>query len=81
MTAAILSKQYTQATKLKQELEERQREKTAQREKEGKEWRPRFFKESIAPDGRPELTEEGKAALRGLQAQDWKLDENEDSGA
>ena len=81
MTAAILSKQYTQATKLKQELEERQRERATQREKEGKEWRPRFFKDAVTPDGRPELTEDGKAALRGLQAQEWHLDEGEEIGA
>ena len=81
VTAAILSKQYAQATKVKQELEERQREKATQREKEGKEWRPRFFKDPVTPDGRPELTEDGKAALRGLQAQEWQLSESEETGA
>ena len=81
VTAAILSKQYQQATKVKQELEERQREKAMLREKEGKEWRPRFFKDAVTPDGRPELTEDGKAALRGLQAQDWHLKENGEASA
>lgn len=81
VTAAILSKQYTQATKLKQELEERQREKATARQNQGQEWRPRFFKEPLTKDGRPELTPEGEEALRGLQAERWALRESETTGA
>lgn len=69
MTASILEKKYNQATSIKQELEERQREKANARKEKGEEWRPRFFKEPITKDGRPELTEEGERALRGLQAE------------
>jgi len=69
VTAAILEKRYTQATNIKQELEERQREKANARKEEGHEWRPRFFREPITKDGRPHLTPEGEQAIRGLQAE------------
>lgn len=69
MTAAILEKRYTQATNIKQELEERQREKANARKDEGNEWRPRFFKEPITKDGRPHLTPDGEQAIKGMQAE------------
>ena len=81
VTAAIRNKQFGQATKLKQELEERQREKAAARAERKDEWRPRFFTKSVTPSGRPELTEEGRDALRGLQAEEWSLTESAVTGA
>ncbi|KAL8830833.1 MAG: hypothetical protein Q9170_005560 [Blastenia crenularia] len=76
VTDAILSKQYGQATKLKQELEERQREKATARKDQGSEWKPRFFTEAIMANGKPNLTDEGRRALKGLQEGDYHLEES-----
>lgn len=76
VTAAIRNKQFGQATKLKQELEERQREKAAERVQRNHEWKPRFFTQPVTESGRPELTDDGREALRGLQAEDWTLAES-----
>ena len=45
------------------------------------EWRPRFFEETIKGDGRPELSEEGRKAIEGLQAEEWSLEESDVTGA
>lgn len=81
VTQAILNGQFSQATKLKQELEERQRDKAAERESQNVDWKPRFFTEPLKPKGRPELTDEGRLALRGLQAGDFRLDVSTVMGA
>ena len=73
VTNAIKNKQYSEATKLKQELEERQRERATKRKESSEEFKPRFFKEVTAPGGRPHLTEEGKRALQGLQEENYSL--------
>ncbi|KAL9127178.1 MAG: hypothetical protein Q9217_003886 [Psora testacea] len=75
VTTSIKEKRYTEATKLKQELEERQREKAKDRELKGEQWRPRFFQQTINGSGRPELSEEGRRALENLQAEEWSLQE------
>lgn len=66
---------------MKQELEERQREKAAERAERQEEWKPRFFEDAVTADGRPELTEEGRRALKGLQAENWHLEESAVKGA
>lgn len=76
VTEAIFNKQYGQATKLKQELEERQREKATARKDQGLEWKPRFFTEALMPNGKPSLSEDGRRALKGLQEGDWYLEES-----
>lgn len=81
MTEAIINKQYSLATKLKQELEERQREKAAARTAQNEEWKPRFFTASVTPMGKPELTEEGRQALKALNAGNYKLKESLVTGA
>ena len=81
VTQAILNKQYNQATKLKQELEERQREKATSRKVQNEEWKPRFFTGSVTPVGKPDLTEEGTMALKGLQDGNYHLDESLTLGA
>lgn len=81
VTTAILSKQYAQATKVKQELEERQREKAAERKDRGDDWRPRFFTAAVTPLGKPELTRDGKRALEGLQRGEYALEESVVTGA
>ena len=81
VTNAIKGKQFNEATKLKQELEERQREKANERKGKSEEWKPRFFRDAVTANGRPDLTEEGKKALEGLQAEDYALRESETTGA
>lgn len=77
MTAAIKDKKYQEATRLKQELEERQREKAKEREESQKKFQPVFFTNVIEDDGRPNLSEEGKRALQLLQESRWELGEGE----
>ncbi|PMD42376.1 oxysterol-binding protein-like protein [Hyaloscypha variabilis F] len=81
VTEAITARQFSRATTLKQELEERQRAKAKEREDSGVEWQPRFFVGAVTPLGRPELSEEGKEALKGLQEDRWELKESEVLGA
>lgn len=77
VTQAILDKQFTLATKLKQDLEERQRERAAARQAQNQEWRPQFFAEVVAPAGKPSLTAEGVRALRGLHQDNFHLEEHD----
>ena len=81
VTQAILDKKYNEANKLKQEIEERQRKKAAERKEAGREWRPRFFTAAVSPVGRPDLTEEGRTAIKGLQEDSFDLEENEEYAA
>jgi hypothetical protein len=81
VTEAILEKRYSQATKLKQEIEERQREKAAERQAKNEEWKPRFFTGAVTPMGKPTLSEEGLKALEGLRNADYELKESEVKGA
>ncbi|KAI5298075.1 hypothetical protein KEM56_004342, partial [Ascosphaera pollenicola] len=66
VTDAILSKQYSLATKRKQELEENKRREAADRQAAKKEWKPRFFTGQMDASGKPELTEEGRQVLKNL---------------
>ncbi|KAL2843834.1 hypothetical protein BJX68DRAFT_270003 [Aspergillus pseudodeflectus] len=81
VTEAILEKRYSQATKLKQEIEERQREKAAERQAKNEEWKPRFFTGAVTPMGKPTLSEEGLKALEGLRNANYELKESEVKGA
>jgi DNA invertase Pin-like site-specific DNA recombinase len=81
VTDAIIGKQYGLATTLKQEIEERQRQKAAERKEQGKEWKPRFFTGALTPVGKPDLTEDGKSALKGLHEGKFELAENKELGA
>lgn len=81
VTDAIVNKQFSRATTLKQEIEERQREKAADRKNRGVDWQPRFFTSAMAPSGIPDLTKEGEEALRGLQQNNFKLEPNKELGA
>lgn len=74
VTDAILGRQFGQATKLKQELEERQREAARRRDTSHDEFKPRFFTETLTPIGKPDLTENGIIALRGLQEGNFRLE-------
>ncbi|EED14143.1 oxysterol binding protein (Orp8), putative [Talaromyces stipitatus ATCC 10500] len=81
VTSSILSKQFSQATKLKQEIEERQRSKAAEREATAQKWKPRFFTDAVTPLGRPDLTDEGRRALEKMFKGDFELEESEVQGA
>ncbi|KAL6721115.1 hypothetical protein ACLMJK_000215 [Lecanora helva] len=81
VTKAIKSKSYNEATKLKTALEERQREKATKRKENNEEWRPRFFIDPVTSNGKPDLSEEGRRALQGLQAEDYALTESEVTAA
>jgi oxysterol-binding protein-related protein 9/10/11 len=81
VTTAIKGKQYSLATQLKHAIEDQQRDKAADRKARGSEWQPRFFTGAVTPPGRPDLTEDGEAALRGLREDDFRLEENKEYGA
>lgn len=76
VTDAINSKQFSHATTLKQELEERQRTKAKEREETNTTWQPRFFTGAVTPLGKPELTDDGRAVLKGLQEERWDMKES-----
>lgn len=77
VTDAIVARQFSRATTLKQEIEERQREKARAREEAGTEWKPLYFTGVVTPLGRPELTDEGREVLKNLQQGQWELNESE----
>ncbi|KAJ5306609.1 hypothetical protein PENANT_c031G03695 [Penicillium antarcticum] len=81
VTNAIVDKQFSQATKLKQDIEERQRERAAERKEKGTEWNPRFFTGAVTPLGKPELTEEGQKVLQGIKSGEYTLTESTVKGA
>lgn len=74
LTQAILTKQYSQATVTKQEIEERQRQKASERKARNVEWKSRFFTSATSPSGRPEMTDQGKLAMQKLNNRDWQLE-------
>lgn len=74
VTKAILSKQFSKATTLKQELEEAQREKARQREQKNETWKPVFFEQVTGNGGKPDLTDKGREVLERAQRADWSLD-------
>ena len=45
------------------------------------EWAPRFFTGIVTPLGRPELSDEGMKALKGLHEGNFSLDQNKETGA
>lgn len=81
VTNAIVNKQYSLATTLKTEIEERQREKAAERKAANKDWQPRFFTGAVTPLGKPDLTKDGEEALKGLHEDRFILEPNNEYGA
>ncbi|AEO59907.1 hypothetical protein MYCTH_2308567 [Thermothelomyces thermophilus ATCC 42464] len=74
VTKAILAKQFSRATTLKQELEEAQREKARERERKGETWKPVFFEQATDKAGKPSLTDKGREVLNRAQRGDWSMD-------
>jgi len=77
VTEAINAKDYGRATTLKQELEERQRVKAAERAEKKVAWKPRFFEDMAERVGQPHLSEEGRKALEGLNTGSYGLESYE----
>ncbi|KAI1815109.1 oxysterol-binding family protein [Poronia punctata] len=74
VTEAILSKQYSKATNIKIELEEKQREKARERERTNEPFVPVFFAQVTDKGGKPDLTEKGRQVLERAQKEDWNLE-------
>ncbi|KAG5965783.1 hypothetical protein E4U58_002729 [Claviceps cyperi] len=74
VTKAIHAKKYSKATELKIELEESQRQKARQREKDQETWQPVFFEHVTGNGGRPDLTEKGRQVLERAQKGDWSME-------
>lgn len=74
VTKAIHAKQYSRATEIKVELEEKQREKARQREKNNDTWQPVFFEHVVGNGGKPDLTEKGKRVLERAQKGEWSME-------
>lgn len=75
VTDAIHNKQFSQATNVKLDLEERQREKARERERTGETFQPQFFQQVTGNGGQPELTEKGQEVLRRAQEGNWSIDD------
>lgn len=74
VTNAILAKQFSQATNVKVELEEAQREKARQREANNETFQPVFFQHVTGNGGQPDLTEKGREVLERAQKANWSLE-------
>lgn len=81
LTAAIQEKRFGDANKIKQNIEQAQRDKATERKSQGIEWKPRFFQEVTDPDGKPHLSEDGKLVMEGLQSHNFAVKEPEVTGA
>ncbi|EJD03141.1 uncharacterized protein FOMMEDRAFT_146816 [Fomitiporia mediterranea MF3/22] len=62
VTSNLLAKEYSEATRHKHAIEQRQRDKAAERKKKGEEFIPAFFEKDI-DSGIPVLTAEGQRVL------------------
>ncbi|KAI1459705.1 hypothetical protein F4805DRAFT_50612 [Annulohypoxylon moriforme] len=74
VTQAILSKQFSKATNVKIELEEKQRQKAREREQKNETWKPVFFDQVTDKRGTPDLTDKGRQVLDRAQKGDWNLE-------
>jgi oxysterol-binding protein-related protein 9/10/11 len=81
LTYAILNKQLSAASNIKHQIEERQREKAAERKEKGVEWQPRFFTGAVTPIGRPDLTDEGREELEKMHKGIWDIEPSVEMGA
>jgi len=62
VTSRLLKKEYSEATKFKQAIEQKQRDDAAERKNKGTEFIPVFFEKDI-DSGIPQLTAEGRKAV------------------
>ncbi|KAI0336723.1 hypothetical protein GY45DRAFT_1290568 [Cubamyces sp. BRFM 1775] len=80
VTSRLLKKEYSEATKHKLAIEQKQRDDTAERKRKGVKFVPRYFDPDIS-SGMPTLTEEGRKALEEelKEPADHKLEEESSS--
>ena len=81
VTAAIQERRFGDANRIKQEIEQKQRDKAAERKTQSMEWRPRFFSDVAEDGGQPHLSEDGKLLLAGMQTREFALKEAEVTAA
>jgi hypothetical protein len=74
VTTAINEKRFNDATRVKQDLEQAQRDKAAKRKELNVDFRPRFFTGVTEPSGKPELTEYGKEVLKRMGEGKYGID-------
>ena len=74
VTTAIQAKRFNDATKIKQDLEQAQRDKAAKRAQMNAEFKPRFFTAVTEPDGRPNLTPYGRDTLQRLSNNTYQIE-------
>ncbi|KAL6852692.1 hypothetical protein ACO1O0_007240 [Amphichorda felina] len=74
VTNAIHSKQFSKATSIKLDLEEAQREKARQRERDSTPFQPVFFEHVTGNGGKPDLTDKGRKVLERAQKNEWDLE-------
>lgn len=74
VTNAIQARQFSRATAIKQALEEKQREKARERDRNNNPFVPIFFGQVTGNGGRPELTDRGRELLRRAQERNWSLE-------
>ncbi|KDQ08797.1 hypothetical protein BOTBODRAFT_37653 [Botryobasidium botryosum FD-172 SS1] len=65
VTSNLLAKNFNDATRIKQNIEQEQRDKAAQRKREGVHFVPEYFEQDIST-GKPQLTPKGRAAVEEL---------------
>jgi hypothetical protein len=65
VTTNLLKKEYSEATKIKQIIEQRQRDIAAERKKTNQPFVPAYFDPDIS-SGSPQLTAEGRKALQEM---------------
>jgi len=80
VTAAITERRYGDATRIKQELEQAQRDKAARRKELNAEFRPRFFTNVTESNGKPELTPYGTDALARMDRKEFGLEHKPEPG-
>lgn len=73
VTEAIHAKQFSKATQVKVDLEEKQRELARERERTGEVFKPVFFVQVTDEGGKPELTEKGREVLARAQRNEWDM--------
>jgi len=80
VTSAILEKRFADATRIKQDLEQIQRDKATKRKELNVEFQPRFFTAATESSGKPDLNEEGRQILDGMQKKAFHLDARIEEG-
>jgi hypothetical protein len=80
VTTAITEKRYNDATRIKQDLEQAQRDKAAKRQAQNIEYKPRFFTSVTEASGKPDLSDDGRQALDGMKNTSFRLEVKPEPG-